>query len=113
MNHYFRHILTSEDDKDPGFVRLVKIVLAFATLASLMIANALTLTLRRNDLWVFLTTVLSMSILCGISLFLACRNVLWTGRVLLPVTILTAVAFLAIESEPGKGLRSTMILPQA
>ena len=37
MNHYFRHILTSEDDKDPGFVRLVKIVLAFATLASLLI----------------------------------------------------------------------------
>ena len=113
MNHYFRRIHTSEDDKDPGFVRLVKIVLAFATLASLMIASVLTLTLGRNDLWVLVTTVLSMSILCGISLFLVCRNVLWTGRVLLPVTILTAVAFLAIESESGKGSCPTMVLPRA
>ena len=112
MNHYFRRIHTSEDDKDPGFVRLLKIVLAFATLASLLIASVLTLILRRNDLWVLVTTVLSMSILCGISLFLACRNVLWTGRVLLPVIILTAVTFLAIEGEPRKGSCPTMILPR-
>jgi hypothetical protein len=78
-----------------------------------LIAAVSTLTLGRNDLWVLVPTVLSMSILCGISPFLAYRNVLWPGRVLLPVTILTAVAFLAIESELGKGSCSTMILPRA
>ena len=86
MNHYLRHILTSEDDRDPGFAGLVKIVLALAALASLIIAAVLPLTLGRNDLWVLVTTVFQMSILCGISLFLTYRNMLWTGRVLLPVT---------------------------
>jgi GAF domain-containing protein len=106
MKHYFRHILTSEDDQDTGFINLVRVVLILSTMALTIIAIVLALTPKDNSLWRSVGVISTMAILSGISLFLSYRNILWPGKALLPLIILGGVTFLAINAN---GLRDSAV----
>jgi len=107
MYHYFRQILTSEDDQNPDFISLVRVVLTLSTVALTIIAIVLALTLKNISLWKSVGVIFTMAILSGISLFFSYRNILWPGKALLPLTILAGITFSAINAN---GLRDSAVV---
>ena len=107
MFNYFKNLFTSENDKDPGFISLVRVVLVLSTVALAIIAIVLALTPKNISLWRSVGVIFTMTILSGISLFLSYRNILWPGKALLPLTILGGVTFLAINAN---GLRDSAVM---
>ena len=107
MNDYFKNIFSSENDQDPGFITLVRVVLTLSTVATAIIAVVLALTLKKASLWTSVGVVFTIAILSGLSLFFAYRNILWPGKAVLPLTILLGVTFLAINAN---GLHDSAIV---
>jgi len=107
MFNYFKSILSTENDRDPGFVRLVRIVLVVSTVAPAVIAIVVALTLKKANLWASVGVIATLAVLSGFSLFLTYRNVLWPGKVVLPLAILVGVTFLALNAN---GLHDSSIV---
>jgi hypothetical protein len=84
-----------EYDRDPAFVRLIRVVLSVSTVAAMPIAIAMMMAEHpaSSVFVVFLNAILS-----AVSLFLSYRGVLWFGKVVFPLTILIAVTFIALNT---------------
>lgn len=107
MFNYFKNLFSSENDRDPGFSRLVRIVLTLSTVATAIIAIVLALTLKSDSSWTSVGIIFTIAGLSGTSLFLSYRNILWPGKALLPLAILVGVTFLAINAN---GLHDSAIV---
>ena len=98
MLNYFKELLSSENDQDPSWVRLVRVVLTFATLAMLVIASIDGLTNLGHE-GTGLYAELILALLSGMALFYAYRNIYWPGKLLVPLGALVAVTYLAINAD--------------
>jgi PAS domain S-box-containing protein len=108
MVNYFRTLLTSPTDQDPSFLKLFQTILIFATLAFAAIAVMLAITIPSDThAWYSSAAVLVMALLSGVSLYFSRRGVLWPGKLLLPLSGLAAVVFIAFQAD---GMHDTAIV---
>jgi GAF domain-containing protein len=106
MLNYFKSILFSRSDQDPAYINLVQIVLLIATLAFFAIAVVLIFPLQNTE-WTTVWFALIVAILSGLSLYFSYHNVLWPGKLVLPLAGLLAVTAIAVTSD---GMHDTAIV---
>jgi PAS domain S-box-containing protein len=99
MIHYFKTILSSEYDRDPGFIRLVRVILSLSTLTALVMAVIEAISMQPADALRFVSIIGALAVLSGISFLLTYRNILWPGKILFPVAVLVGVTFMAISAN--------------
>jgi len=98
MFNYFRSILSSDDTRDPSWVRLIRVVLIIATLAMLGI-TIMEAVISQGKLAAGFYGALTLALLSGVALFFSYRNIYWPGRLLFPLSALIGVTFLAISAQ--------------
>jgi len=98
MMNWLRNLIISENDQDPRFISLVRIVLGISTIAALAIVVGVFL--FSDDVpWVSLGIVTGIGILTLLFLGLTYREILWPGKLFLPVAMLVAVPFIATRAN--------------
>jgi GAF domain-containing protein len=98
MRDYFRDILASANDQDPGSVRLLRGVLTAATLSIAGIALLLAL-INREKVGVGFAGAVTLAFLSGLALWCSYRNLHWPGRLLFPLLALGSLTFMAIQID--------------
>ena len=96
---WFRELIINESDQDPRFVVLVRTVLGVSAIASIGIVLGLFLFPGSETQWITIGIVSSISILTLIFLGLSFRQILWPGKLLLPLAMLIAVPFIATQAN--------------
>jgi len=100
MINWLRDIISSENDQDPSFIKLVRTILIFATTGSAVLAVSQTFVVKETNDWNIVITIATISSISGISLLLSYRNVIWPGKLIFPILTLIAVTFIA-SNENG------------
>jgi len=98
MFNYFKSFFSSEDDQDPSWVRLIQAVLTAATLAMVGLA-VIDVVLNPGKLGIGFYVEVILVLLSGMALFFSYRNIYWPGKLLVPLSALTAVTYLAINAD--------------
>lgn len=107
MSNYFKNIIASAYDRDPGFIRLMKIVLAVAAVI-LAILSVFVFTIRSGPAIKLVAAVtLALAIMAGVAFFLTYRQILWPGKILVPLAALVGVVFM---TAAGNGLHDPAIV---
>lgn len=106
MRNWLYNFLYSEEDNDPGFVRVVRTVLMISLVGAILVLAALILTNPDTQI----TTTLALStiiVFSAIALILSGRNVLWPGKILMPLLLSIAIPFIATNAN---GLRDSAMI---
>jgi len=120
MIHWLQHLLVSEDDKDPNFIRLLRIILGIVLVFLLLIAFAQSGILfgsLQSDILAILTL---MAIITGVCIYLLSKDVLWPGKLFIPFVMLIAITYfvstanglhdVAVSGYPAILLFSSLVL---
>ncbi len=107
MRNWLRDILFSEYDQDPRFITLVRTVLGVATAGAFGITTGLILFPVDEILWLQTGIVFSIGLMALLLLGLTYRKILWPGKLFLPVALLAAIPFIAIQAN---GLHDSAIV---
>lgn len=104
MRNWLNNFLYSpEEDNDPGFLRVLRTVLTISLVGSLLVLAALILTNPNTQT----TTILALSTITAfsaIALILTARNILWPGKILIPLLFSIVTPFIATSAN---GLRDS------
>lgn len=107
MLNWLQNVFSSENDRDPSFVTLVKTILIIATVGSAALVVSQAFAVRDPEDWATVFAIALISLISGVSLFLTFRNILWPGKLLFPALTLVAVTFIAINAN---GLHDSAIV---
>lgn len=99
MNNWFRDILFSENDQDPRFITLLRTILGISAFAALSITASLIFLSKGGVKWVTVSVVFGIGLLTILFWGLTYWHILWPGKLFLPVTMLVAVPFLAMQAN--------------
>lgn len=99
MNKWFRESLFSEYDQEPRFIALIRIVLGTSALAAVGIAIGL-LAQRPYSENALTTNIVALIGILSLTFFgLTFRSLLWPGKLFLPVAMVLAVPFIAVQAH--------------
>jgi GAF domain-containing protein len=99
MFSYFKSLISDEYDSDPGFIRLVRIVLAVAAIATVAISIIVIVTQKGTYMEINAAVTMTMAVMAGVSFFLSFHQILWPSKVVLPLVTLIGVALIAITGN--------------
>ena len=111
MKDWFRNILFSDYDQDPRFIILVRTVLGIAAVSGLGMAISLSLFPVAKINWLTVGIVFSIDFLTFLFLGLTYRQILWPGKLFLPLSMLVAVPYIAATQANGLHDSSITLFP--
>jgi len=111
MKDWFRNILFSDYDQDPRFIILVRTVLGIAAVSGLGMAISLSLFTVAKVNWLTVGIVFSIDFLTFLFLGLTYRQILWPGKLFLPLSMLVAVPYIAATQANGLHDSSITLFP--
>jgi len=100
MFSYFKNVISTEYDRDPAFIRLVRVILAVTALAATLGAVVYALTgVDTPVTWQAVSVIFAIALTATVAFVLTFRNILWPGKVLFPLVFYAAVIFQAISAN--------------
>ena len=106
MLNWLQKVFSSENDRDPSFVALVRTILIITIVGSAALAIFQAFFAAR-ELNATVFSIAIITLISGVSLILSYRNILWPGKLLVPALTLFAVTFVTIN---GNGLHDSAML---
>ena len=95
----FKRFFESPEDQDPTFISLVRNILIFTLVATLLSAIAVAVPARSVALQLTLVTLAVAAILEGIALFLTFRNNVLLAKIFVPLILILAVTIIALNTN--------------
>ena len=95
----FKRFFESPEDQDPTFIVLVRNILIFTLVATLLSGIAVAVTARSVALQITLVTLTVAAILEGIALFYAFRNNVLLAKVVIPPILIVAITIIALNTN--------------
>jgi GAF domain-containing protein len=111
MKNWFRAFLFTGNDQDPSFITLVRIVLGIAAISGLGMAIGLSLFTVAKINWLTVSIVFSIDFLTILFFGLTYRQILWPGKLFLPIAMLVAVPYIAATQANGLHDSSITLFP--
>ncbi len=97
--NWFRKVISSESDQDPRFVVLVRIMLGVSTIGALGIVLGLLFYPGSETQWTTIGIVTGIGICTFIFFGLTFQQILWPGKLFLPIALTVAVPYIATQAN--------------